>query len=67
MILLKLMLFYKIKIKDNKKDDNEYDTFMVDSVPKIEKRNYNSIKNDILETLYNKKNNDLIIKKKLLK
>ena len=52
---------------DNKKDDNEYNPFMVDSVTKIGKRNYNSIKNDILEILYNKKNDYLIINKKILK
>ena len=63
----KINALLKNQIKDNKKDDNEYDPLMIDSVIKIVKRNYNSIKNDILETLYNKKNDDLIIKKKILK
>ena len=59
----KINALLKNQFKNNKNDDNEYDPFMVDSVIKILKRNYNSIKNDILETLYNKKNDDLIIKK----
>ena len=50
--------------KDNHKDDNEYKTFIVDSVHKIMKRNYNLIKNDIIDKLYNKNNEDLIISKK---
>ena len=54
-------------INDNKKDDNEYEPFMVDSVPKKMKRNHNSIKNDIIDILYNKNNDNLIISNKKLK